>query len=60
MEQQRGSGVQMSRIRQSRIAEGDAARATKIAADHVATARGSTLAAGADKAIEARVISNDR
>lgn len=41
------------------ITEGNSARATKIAADHLATARRTTLAAGTDKTIEARLISND-
>ncbi|WP_076191013.1 FadR/GntR family transcriptional regulator [Mycobacterium sp. GA-1841] len=42
------------------IAEGDPARATKLAADHLTAARRTTLAAGYDKTIEARLISNDR
>jgi DNA-binding GntR family transcriptional regulator len=42
------------------IAEGDSARAVKLAADHLTAARRSTLAAGTDKTIEARLISNDR
>ena len=42
------------------IAEGNAARATKLAADHLSAARRSTLAAGTDKTIEARLISHDR
>ncbi|MCV7286598.1 FadR family transcriptional regulator [Mycolicibacterium wolinskyi] len=42
------------------IADGDSARAAKLAADHLTTARRTTLAAGTDKTIEARLISNDR
>ena len=42
------------------IAEGNAARATKLAADHLTAARRTTLAAGSDKTIEARLISHDR
>lgn len=42
------------------IAEGNSERATKLAADHLTAARRSTLAAGTDKTIEARLISNDR
>ncbi|OBG83069.1 GntR family transcriptional regulator [Mycobacterium sp. E802] len=42
------------------IAEGNPARATKLAADHLTAARRTTLAAGYDKTIEARLISNDR
>ena len=42
------------------ISEGDSARAAKLAADHLTAARRSTLAAGTDKTIEARLISNDR
>lgn len=42
------------------IAEGNAARATKLAADHLTAARRTTLAAGNDKTIEARLISHDR
>lgn len=34
-------------------------RATRIAADHLDTARRTTLAAGTDRTIEARLISND-
>ncbi len=41
------------------IAEGNVARATKLAADHLTAARSSTLAAGTDKTIEARLISHD-
>ncbi|MCV7356023.1 FadR/GntR family transcriptional regulator [Mycolicibacterium fluoranthenivorans] len=41
------------------IADGNVARATKLAADHLAAARRSTLAAGTDKTIEARLISHD-
>ena len=36
------------------------ARATKLAADHLTAARRTTLAAGTDKTIEARLISHDR
>lgn len=42
------------------IAGGDTARATKLAADHLTAARRTTLAAGSDKTIEARLISHDR
>ncbi|MHC9293093.1 FadR/GntR family transcriptional regulator [Mycobacterium sp. LTG2003] len=42
------------------IADGDAAGAVKLAADHLTAARRTTLAAGTDKTIEARLISNDR
>ena len=42
------------------IAEGNSARATKLAADHLTAARRTTLAAGTDKTIEARLISHDR
>ncbi|MGV9802513.1 FadR/GntR family transcriptional regulator [Mycobacterium sp. NPDC003449] len=42
------------------IADGDSARATTLAADHLSAARRTTLAAGNDKTIEARLISNDR
>ncbi|MCV7066294.1 FadR family transcriptional regulator [Mycolicibacterium farcinogenes] len=42
------------------IADGDSARATRLAADHLTAARHTTLAAGADKTIEARLISHDR
>ncbi|OLP03911.1 GntR family transcriptional regulator [Mycolicibacterium porcinum] len=42
------------------IADGNTARATKLAADHLTTARRTTLAAGNDKTIEARLISHDR
>ena len=42
------------------ITDGDAARATKIAANHLTVARRTTLAVGSDKTIEARLISNDR
>lgn len=41
------------------IAEGNVARAVKLAADHLTAARSSTLAAGTDKTIEARLISHD-
>ncbi|MBI3224206.1 MAG: FadR family transcriptional regulator [Mycolicibacterium cosmeticum] len=41
------------------ITEGNVARATKLAADHLTAARSSTLAAGTDKTIEARLISHD-
>lgn len=41
------------------IAEGNVARATKLAADHLTAARRTTLAAGTDKTIEARLISHD-
>ena len=42
------------------IADGDSARAGKLAADHLTTARRTTLAVGTDRTIEARLISNDR
>jgi DNA-binding FadR family transcriptional regulator len=41
------------------ISEGNVARATKLAAGHLAAARRTTLAAGTDKTIEARLISHD-
>jgi DNA-binding FadR family transcriptional regulator len=41
------------------ISEGNVARATKLAADHLTAARRTTLAAGTDKTIEARLISHD-
>lgn len=41
------------------ISDGNSARATKIAADHLTAARRTTLAAGTDKTIEARLISHD-
>ena len=40
------------------IADGDAVRAQRLAADHLAAARRNTLAAGADKTIQAKLISN--
>ncbi|MDY6995598.1 MAG: GntR family transcriptional regulator [Actinomycetota bacterium] len=39
------------------IVDGNAVRAQRLAADHLAVARRNTLAAGADKTIEARLIS---
>lgn len=42
------------------IADGNVARATKLATDHLTAARRTTLAAGTDKTIEARLISHDR
>lgn len=42
------------------ITEGNSARATKLASDHLTAARRTTLAAGTDKTIEARLISHDR
>lgn len=42
------------------IADGNSARAVKLAADHLTAARRTTLAAGTDKTIEARLISHDR
>lgn len=42
------------------IADGNTERATKLAADHLTAARHTTLAAGNDKTIEARLISHDR
>jgi DNA-binding FadR family transcriptional regulator len=42
------------------IADGNSARATKLSADHLTAARSTTLAAGNDKTIEARLISHDR
>ncbi len=42
------------------IADGNTERATKLAADHLTAARRTTLAAGNDKTIEARLISHDR
>ena len=41
------------------IADGNTARATKLAADHLTAARRTTLAADNDKTIEARLISHD-
>jgi GntR family transcriptional regulator, transcriptional repressor for pyruvate dehydrogenase complex len=41
------------------ISDGNVARATKLAADHLTAARRTTLAAGTDKTIEARLISHD-
>ena len=41
------------------IADGNVARATTLAADHLTAARRTTLAAGTDKTIEARLISHD-
>lgn len=41
------------------ISEGNVARATKLAADHLTAARRTTLAAGTDKTIEARLIAHD-
>jgi DNA-binding FadR family transcriptional regulator len=40
------------------IADGNTARAQRLAAAHLAAARRNTLAAGADKTIEAKLISN--
>lgn len=42
------------------ISDGNTARATKLAADHLTAARRSTLAAANNKTIEARLISHDR
>jgi GntR family transcriptional repressor for pyruvate dehydrogenase complex len=42
------------------ITDGNPARATKLATDHLTAARRTTLAAGTDKTIEARLISHDR
>ncbi len=42
------------------IADGNSARATKLSADHLTAARRTTLAAGNDKTIEARLISHVR
>ncbi|WP_135456643.1 GntR family transcriptional regulator [Mycobacterium sp. DL99] len=42
------------------IADGNPARATKLAADHLTAARRTTLAANNGKTIEARLISHDR
>lgn len=41
------------------IADGNVTRAAKLAADHLTAARRTTLAAGTDKTIEARLISHD-
>ncbi|MCF6387011.1 GntR family transcriptional regulator [Mycobacterium sp. MBM] len=41
------------------IIDGNVARATKLAADHLTAARRTTLGAGRDKTIEARLISHD-
>lgn len=41
------------------ISDGNVARATKLAADHLTAARRTTLAAGTDKTIEARLIAHD-
>lgn len=40
------------------IVDGNAVRATRLAADHLAVARRNTLAAGTDKTIEAKLIAN--
>jgi GntR family transcriptional regulator, transcriptional repressor for pyruvate dehydrogenase complex len=40
------------------IRDGDSARAARLAQDHLAAARRNTLAAGSDKTIEAKLISN--
>ena len=40
------------------IRDGNAARAVRLAQDHLAAARRNTLAVGADKTIEAKLISN--
>ena len=42
------------------IVDGNVPRATKLATDHLRAARRTTLAAGTDKTIEARLISHDR
>lgn len=42
------------------ITDGNVSRATKLATDHLSAARHTTLAAGTDKTIEARLISHDR
>lgn len=42
------------------IADGNTARATKLATEHLTAARRTTLGAGTDKTIEARLISHDR
>ena len=42
------------------IRDGDAARAVRLAQDHLAAARRNTLAVGSDKTIEAKRISNGR
>jgi DNA-binding GntR family transcriptional regulator len=40
------------------IRDGNEARAVKLAQDHLSAARRNTLAVGADKTIEAKLISN--
>ena len=40
------------------IRDGNASRAVRLAQDHLAAARRNTLAVGADKTIEAKLISN--
>jgi DNA-binding GntR family transcriptional regulator len=40
------------------IREGNSARAARLAKDHLAAARRNTLAVGADRTIEAKLISN--
>jgi DNA-binding GntR family transcriptional regulator len=40
------------------IREGNEARAVRLAQDHLSAARRNTLAVGADKTIEAKLISN--
>ena len=40
------------------IADGDPPRAVRLAQNHLAAARGNTLAAASDKTIEAKLISN--
>jgi DNA-binding GntR family transcriptional regulator len=40
------------------IRDGNEARAVKLAQDHLSVARRNTLAVGADKTIEAKLISN--
>ena len=40
------------------IRDGNEARAVRLAQDHLAVARRNTLAVGADKTIEAKLISN--
>jgi GntR family transcriptional regulator, transcriptional repressor for pyruvate dehydrogenase complex len=41
------------------IADGNAARAVRLAQDHLAAARSNTLAVGGDKTIEAKLISGN-
>lgn len=50
-------GCATSRLLEA-IVDGNSARATRLAQDHLAVARRNTLAAGSDKTIEAKLISS--